>query len=154
MPASAGAECLFRKQCPIRITCDGKFTLEFTDKERRLAGRRVEEETDVFAERSAPRSGIESTNSGLKNRLDLGRLSVRGLRSVSRVVLHKLTGWNVLRASASQKLKTWVAETLGTGNLGGPGGLFHRWGRQIGRPVSVFCRVVQSDQRSERMLAA
>ena len=158
MPASAGAECPFRKQCPIKQTRDGKFTLEFTDKERRLAGRRVEEETDVFAERYAPRLGIESANSGLKNRLDLGRLSVRGLKSVSRVVLHKLAGWNVLRASASQKLKTWVAsrvaKTLGTGKLGGPGGLFHRWGRLIGRPVSVFCRVVQPDQRSERMLAA
>ena len=118
----------------------------------------MEEETDVFAERYAPRSGIESTNSGLKNRLDLGRLSVRGLKSVSRVVLHKLAGWNLLRASASQKLKTWVAsrvaETLGTGNLGGPGGLFHRWGRLVGRPVSVFCRVVQPDQCPEPMPAA
>ena len=158
MPASACAEGAFRKRCPIKQTRDGKFTLESTDKERRLAGRRVEEETDVFAERYAPRSGIESTTSGLKNRLDLGRLSVRGLKSVSRVVLHKLAGWNVLRASASQKLKTWVAsrvaEALGTGNLGGPGGLFHHWGRLVGRPVGVFCRVVQPDRRSERMLAA
>ena len=123
-----------------------------------MAGRRAEERTDVFAQRYVPRSGIESTNSGLKDRLDLGRLSVRGLKSVSRVLLHKLAGWNVLRASASQELKTWVAsrvaETLGTGNLGGPGGLFHRWGRLVGRPVSVFCHVVQPDQRSERMLAA
>src|SRR3954464_502553 len=99
-------------------THDGKFTLEFTDKDQRLAGRRGGGKTDVFGERYAPRSGIESTNSGLKNRLGLGRLSVRGLKSVSRVVLHKLAGWNVLRASASQKLRTWVAsrvaETLGT----------------------------------------
>ena len=73
MPASACAECPFRKQCPIEQTRDGKFTLEFTDKERRLAGRRVEEATDVFQERYAPRSGIESTNSGLKNRLGLGQ---------------------------------------------------------------------------------
>ena len=102
--------------------------------------------------------GIESTNSGLKNRLDLGRLSVRGLKGVSRVVLHKLAGWNVLRASASQKLKSWVAsrvaETLGRGACGGPGGFFHRWGRLVGRPVRVFCRVVPPDQRSERLLAA
>ena len=158
MPESACAECPFRRQCPIKQTRDGKFVLEFTDKERRLAGRRVEEETDVFAERYAPRSGIESTNSGLKNRLDLGRLSVRGLKGVSRVVLHKLAGWNVLRASASQKLKSWVAsrvaETLGRGACGGPGGFFHRWGRLVGRPVRVFCRVVPPDQRSERLLAA
>ena len=132
MPASACAECPFRKQCPIKDTRDGKFTLEFTDKEHRLAGRRVEEQTDVFAQRYVPRSGIESTNSGLKNRLDLGRLSVRGLKSVSRVLLHKLAGWNVLRASASQKLKTWVAsrvaETLGTSGPGRSGGLFDPFG--------------------------
>ena len=57
MPASACAECPFRKQCPIENTRDGKFTLEFTDKERRLAGRRVEEATEVFKERYAPRRG-------------------------------------------------------------------------------------------------
>ena len=104
MPASACCECPFRKQCPIENTRDGKFTLEFTDKERRLAGRRVEEATAVYKERYAPRSGIESTNSGLKNRLDLGRLRVRGRGSVFRVLRHKVAGWNVLRAAASAKL--------------------------------------------------
>ena len=108
MPASACAECPFRKQCPIEKAHDGKFTLEFTDKERRLAARRGEEETEVFQERSAPRSGIESTNSGLKNRLGLGRLRVRGRGSVFRVILHTVAGWNVLRAAASQKLRSWV----------------------------------------------
>jgi hypothetical protein len=82
MPASACAACPFRKQCPIEETRDGKFTMEFTDKQRRLDGRRMEEGTDVFKERYAPRSGIESTNSGLKNRLGLGHLSVRGLGRV------------------------------------------------------------------------
>jgi Transposase DDE domain len=158
MPASACAECPFRKQCPIKNTRDGKFTLEFTDKERRLAGRRVEEATDVFAERYAPRSGIESTHSGLKNRLDLGHLSVRGLKSVSRVLLHKLAGWNVLRASASQKLKTWVAsrvaETLGTSDPGRSAGLFDHLGRLMGRDVRVLWRVVRPDQCPEPMLAA
>jgi DDE family transposase len=158
MPASACAGCPFRDRCPIKNTCEGKFTLEFTDKERRLAGRRVAEETDVFAERYAPRSGIESTNSGLKNRLDLGSLSVRGLKSVSRVLLHKLAGWNVLRASASQKLRTWVAsrvaETLGTSDPGRSGGLFDHLGRLIGQAVRVFWRVVQPDQRPKPMPAA
>lgn len=96
MPASACGECPFRKQCLIEKTRDGKFTVEFTDKDRRLAGRRVEEATDVFKERYAPRSGIESTNRGLKNRLGLGRLRVRGRGSVFRVILHKIAGWNVL----------------------------------------------------------
>jgi hypothetical protein len=108
MPASACATCPLRKQCPIEKTRDGMFTLEFTDKEHRLAGRRVEEATDVFKERYAPRSGIESTNSGLKNRLGLGRLRVRGRGSVFRTIMHKVTGWNVLRAAASRKLRAQV----------------------------------------------
>jgi Transposase DDE domain len=122
MPASACAECPFQKQCPIEKTRDGKFTLEFTDKERRLAGRRVEETTEVFKERYALRSGIESTNSGLKNRLGLGRLRVRGRGSVFRVLLHKVAGWNVLRAAASETLRAWVkiqvTETLKGGENG------------------------------------
>ena len=125
MPASACCECPFRQQCPIENTSDGGFTLEFTDKERRLAGRRVEEATEVYKERYAPRSGIESTNSGLKNRLDLGRLRVRGRGSVFRVLLHKVAGWNVLRAAASAKLRAWVktqvARTL-KGSESGPNG--------------------------------
>jgi hypothetical protein len=72
--------------------------------------------TEVFKERYAPRSGIESTNSGLKNRLGLGRLPVRGRGSVFRVILHKVAGWNVLRAAASENLRAWVrtqvAQTL------------------------------------------
>ncbi|MCU1450656.1 MAG: hypothetical protein JWP02_2826, partial [Acidimicrobiales bacterium] len=111
-----------------------------------------------FGERYAPRSGIESTNSGLKNRLGLGRLSVRGLKSVSRVVLHKLAGWNVLRASASEKLKTWVAsrvaETLGIDDWGGSGSRFHRLGRLAGRQVGILCRVLESDRGPELMPAA
>jgi hypothetical protein len=87
MPASACSECPFRKQCPIEKTRDGKYTLDISDKERRLAGRRVEESTEVFQERYAPRSGIESTHSGLKNRLGLGRLPVRGRGSVFRVIV-------------------------------------------------------------------
>jgi hypothetical protein len=122
MPASACSECPFRKQCPIKVTNNGAFTLDVADKERRLAGRRVEEATEVFKERYAARSGIESTNSGLKNRLGLGHLRVRGRGSVFRVLLHKVAGWNVLRAAASAKLRAWVktqvAQTLKSGESG------------------------------------
>ncbi len=116
MPASACAAGPFRKQCPIAKTRDGKYTLDVSDKERRLAGRRVEEATAVFKERYAPRSGIEATNSGLKNRLGLGRRPVRGRGSVFRVIMHKVAGWNVLRAAAAETLRAWVrtqvAQTL------------------------------------------
>src|SRR3954470_15808212 len=134
MPASACSECPLRKQCPIKSTNDGKFTLDVSDKERRLAGRRVEEATEVFKERYAPRSGIESTNSGLKNRLGLGQLRVRGRGSVFRVLHHKVAGWNVLRASASTKLRAWVrtqvARTLKRSESG-----------PIGRPFAPVLRL-------------
>jgi hypothetical protein len=114
--------CPFRNSCPINKTQDGRYTMEFTDKDHRLAGRRREQETPVFADRYARRSGIESTNSGLKNRLGLKRLRVRGRGSVFRVILHKVTGWNVLRAAATTKMRTWVsgqvAQTLKRGESG------------------------------------
>jgi hypothetical protein len=109
MAAGACAGCLFRKQCPIVNTDEGRYVLEYTDRQRRLAARRREQETKVFNERYAMRSGIESTNSGVKNRLGLGKLPVRGRGSVFRVVWHKLAGWNVLRAAATRKLRAWVA---------------------------------------------
>ena len=158
MPASACDGCPFRKQCPIKEPREGAFVLESTDTERRLAARRVAEATDVFRERYAPRSGIASTNSGLKDRLGLGGLSVRGIGSVSRVLLPKLAGGNVLRASASKNLKAWVAsrvaETLGTGDPGRSEGPFRRLGSLVGRGVRVFWRVMRPDPRSALMLAA
>ncbi len=158
MPASACVDCPFRKHCPIEQGYDGKFTFEFSDKDRRLAGRRVEEATEVFQERYAPRSGIESTNSGLKNRLGLGSLSVRGLMSISRVLLHKLAGWNVLRASASKKLKAWVAsrvaETLGNGDSGRSEGRFGHVGRLVCRVERVFWPVVLPAPHTQFMSAA
>jgi Transposase DDE domain len=112
MAAGACAGCLFRKQCPIVNTDEGRYILQYSDRKRRLAARRREQETKVFKERYAMRSGIESTNSGLKNRLGLGKLPVRGRGSVFRVVWHKLAAWNVLRAAASPKLRAWVAEQV------------------------------------------
>ncbi len=125
MAAAACEGCPFRTSCPIHETRDGRYELDFTDKDHRLAGRRREQETPVFAERYRARSGIESTNSGLKNRLGLKRLRVRGRGSVFRVILHKVAGWNVLRAAASKKLRAWVsgavAQTL-KGAESGPTG--------------------------------
>jgi len=116
------AGCPFRDACPIHKTRDGRYTLEFTDKAHRLAGRRREQETPVFTERYARRSGIESTNSGLKNRLGLKRLRVRGRGSVFRVILHKVAGWNVLRAAAAQKMRAWVSSQVAQTLKGGESG--------------------------------
>ena len=112
MAAAACVECRFRKQCPIVNTDDGRYVLKYSDRKRRLAARRREQETQVFKQRYAMRSGIESTNSGLKNRLGLGKLPVRGRGSVFRVVWHKLAAWNVLRAAASAKLRAGINEQM------------------------------------------
>jgi hypothetical protein len=145
MPAGTCSECPFRKQCPIQKTHDGRFILEFTDKDQRLAGRRREQETEVFKERYALRSGIESTNSGLKNRLGLRRLRVRGRGSVFRVILHKLAGWNVLRAAASKKIRASVAKAVAR-TLGG------RESAQLGQLCGLFARLASHQRRLFRRL--
>jgi hypothetical protein len=141
MPATACESCPFRTACPIHRGRDGRYTLDFTDKDVRLAGRRREQDTPVFAQRYAPRAGIESTNSGLKNRLGMKRLRVRGRGSVFRVILHKVAGWNVLRAAASKKLRAWVATQVAQtlkGSESGPKGqsdapILQPWSRWPGR---------------------
>ena len=130
MPAATCALCPRRKLGPIHQTSDGRCEWKFTDQARRTAARRCEEGTHVFRERYADRSGIESTHSGLKNRLSLGWLRVRGRGAVFRTILLKVTGWNVLRAPASKKLRAMVQETptqlLGAG-----------WARPVGQTPIV-----------------
>jgi hypothetical protein len=143
MAAAACEGCPFRTSCPIHQTRDGRFELDFTDKDHRMAGRRREQETPVFAERYRMRSGIESTNSGLKNRLGLDHLRVRGRGSVFRVILHRVAGWNVLRAAASRKLRAWVtcevAQTL-KGAESGPTGRLHAFVLRLRDGFQVILR--------------
>lgn len=130
MSASMCVSCPLLELCPIQRTPDGRFELEFTDKARRTAARRCEAETDVFRERYSARSGIESTNGGLKNRLGLGKLRVRGRDAVFRTILLKVSGWNLLRASASEKLRAMVQEKIA--KLIGAG-----WAWPFGQPLRV-----------------
>jgi hypothetical protein len=111
MSAAECAKCPFRAQCPIEL---GKSTgkVSYTDKQKRLEGRRREQETEVFRQRYAKRSGLESTNSGVKRRLGLGELRVRGRRAVNHAIYLKVAGWNLLRASASGQLRGLVARAL------------------------------------------
>ena len=107
MPASACGPCAFRPQCPVQERPEG-YHLEHTAKQRRMAARRREQETEVFRERYRRRSGIESTNSGLKRRTGLGRLRVRGRPRVFQALYLKVAGWNILRASVCAKMREWV----------------------------------------------
>lgn len=118
MPNAACAECEFRKECPIEETRTG-YRLEYTDKQRRLDERRREEATEPFRERYRRRSGIESTNSGLKRRLAMGQLRVRGSPSVFPSILLKIAGWNLLRAAGSKKVRKLVAQKMAAARRGG-----------------------------------
>ena len=107
MPTAVCARCAYRNQCPVQETPDG-YHLEHTAKQRRVAGRRREQDTEVFRQRYRRRSGIESTNSGLKRRTGLGRLRVRGRPRVFQAIYLKIAGWNILRASVCAKMRELV----------------------------------------------
>jgi hypothetical protein len=104
MPLSACSQCEFVDECPVEKCRDG-YCLHHTAKQHRLAGRRREENTDAFRQRYRIRGGIEGTNSGLKRRTGLGRLRVRGSPRVFHAIYLKITGWNILRASACAKIR-------------------------------------------------
>jgi hypothetical protein len=107
MPAAACACCAYRQQCPVEEAPDG-YHLEHTAKQRRTAGRRREQETEVFCQRYRLRGGIESTHSGLKRRTGLGHLRVRGRARVFQAIYLKITGWNILRAAACATMRKLV----------------------------------------------
>ncbi len=94
--------CEFASQCPVKRV-HGRFVLRHTAKQRRLAARRAEQATDVFGENYAIRGGGESVNSGLKRRMGMGRLRVRGSPRVRMAVLLRCAGWNFLRALRALK---------------------------------------------------
>ncbi len=106
-PESACSQCEFFEQCPVKKGRDG-YQLDHTAKERRTAGRRREQDTDVFRERYKTRGGIEGTNSGLKRKTGLGQLRVRGRPAVFHAIYLKIAGWNISRAAACAKMREIV----------------------------------------------
>ena len=103
----------------MRKTKKDKYKVEYTPKQRRQEERRREEDTPAFRERYARRSGLESTNSGLKRRHGLGKLRVRGRPAVRHAIFLKVAGWNMNRATASGKLASKAAEILRKLGFGG-----------------------------------
>lgn len=101
--------CEFFEQCPAK-RCRKQYVLEHTAKDRRIAARRREQDTDVFRERYRPRSAIEGTNSGVKRKTGLDRLRVRGFKAVSNAAYLKIAGWNILRATGCAKMREIVAK--------------------------------------------
>jgi hypothetical protein len=102
MNSSDCSSCAFLGQCPVKQV-GGDFVLCHTPKQRRIAERRAEQGTEVFRENYAVRAGGESVNSGLKRKLGLARVRVRGAPAVSMAVLLRCAGWNLLRALQALK---------------------------------------------------
>lgn len=111
MPTERCAGCDYRDECPVEFT-GGEAVLRHSAKQRRLAARRRRQDTEAFRDSYSIRSGGESAFSGLKRRLGLGRLRVRGRPAVSYKVWMKVAAWNVLRAAASEKLRRKVARRM------------------------------------------
>jgi len=96
-----------------------KVEMSYTDKQRRLEMRRREQQTKPFQERYAKRSGMESTNSGLKRRRGLGELRVRGIKAMAHALYVRVAGWNLLQAVRSVGLMAKIRAILaGRGVLG------------------------------------
>ena len=112
MSGSDCSGCEFRRECPVRKV-RGQFVLEHTAKDRRLAARRSEQATDAFREHYAIRSGGESVNSGLKRRMGLAGLRVRGSPRVRLAVMLRCAGWNLLRALSAYK-KRGIRDFMGS----------------------------------------
>jgi len=109
MPELACSQCEYYEQCPVEKH-NGQYRLEHTAKQRRLASRRREQDTEVFRERYKIRVGIEATNSGLKRKTGLGQLRVRGAPAVFHAILLKVASWNMLRAAVCAKMRKIVYE--------------------------------------------
>jgi hypothetical protein len=116
MSEAACSGCEFSGECLVRRV-KGQYRVEHTAKDRRLAGRRREEQTEVFRERYCIRAGIEGTNSGVKRRTGLGRLRVRGRAQVFNAILLRLAGWNILRATVCATMRKLVAESARLASL-------------------------------------
>lgn len=111
MPIPACSSCELRKECPVeRVSSDCHFS--YTAKQLRLEKRRRYEETDDFKEKYRKRAGIEGTNSGIKRRMGMVRLRVRGKQSVFNAILLKLAGWNILQAARSAKAREYVRKRV------------------------------------------
>ncbi len=125
LPAAGCASCAYRTQCPVTEAADG-YHLEHTAQQRRMAGRRREQQTEIFRQRYRRRNGIEGTHSGLKRRTGLGRLRVRGRARVFQAIYLKIAGWNILRAAACATMRKLVQTRARAAVLG-----LWAWARRV-----------------------
>lgn len=96
--------CPNLENCPVK---KGKkyYYLRFTDKEMRIARRRIYEQSEEFKDRYRWRAGVEATMSEYDRRTGVKRLRVRGLKAVRFSATLKALGVNIFRAAAFRAVK-------------------------------------------------
>lgn len=99
------AGCQFLSQCNVK---QGKkhFYLNYDDKARRCAERRVHEQTDEFKDRYRWRAGVEATMSIYNKLTGVKQLRVRGLQAVRFCAVLKAVAINIYRATAVKRAQT------------------------------------------------
>ena len=91
--------------CPNRPICPVKkgkkyYYLRCSDKEMRIAQRRIFERSEKFKDRYRWRAGVEATMSEYDRRTGVKHLRVRGIKAVKFCATLKALGVNILRAAA------------------------------------------------------
>lgn len=97
--AASCQNCPELTRCPVK---KGKkyYYLRFTDKEMRIAKRRLYELSDSFKDHYRWRAGVEATMSEYDRKTGVKRLRVRGLKAVRFCATLKALGVNLFRAAA------------------------------------------------------
>ncbi len=100
------ANCPELSNCPVK---KGKkfYYLRFTEKELRLTGRRIYEQSPEFKNRYRWRAGAEATMSEFDRRTGVKHLRVRGFKAVRFCATLKAIGVNLFRAAAVRKAATY-----------------------------------------------
>lgn len=103
--------CPNLSKCPVK---EGKkyYYLRFTDKEMRLAKRRIYERSDQFKDRYRWRAGVEATMSEYDRRTGVKQLRVRGIKAVRFCATLKALGVNIFRAATFRASKMMAVEAL------------------------------------------
>jgi hypothetical protein len=103
--------CPELSRCPVKK--GGKYYyLRFTDKEIRIAKRRIYEQSDKFKDRYRWRAGVEATMSEYDRRTGVKHLRVRGLKAVRFCATLKALGVNIFRAAAVRLARMMPVECL------------------------------------------
>lgn len=114
---SIGFEIGNCEHCPNLTHCPVKkgkkyYYLRFTDKEMRLAKRRLYEQSEQFQDRYRWRAGVEATMSEYDRRTGVKQLRVRGLKAVQFCATLKALGVNIFRATAFRAAKMMASQAL------------------------------------------